>query len=159
MVTVRRAPSPSFALCLDALLFTLFILLRVPRLTGLTWHEWLGIAFLVPLLIHLLLSWRWIVTALKRTFAPARRRDAVNLVLNVSLFVTTTGTIISGLLISQTALPAVGLPMIDDRVWRETHNNWTDFMLACIAAHIAMNFKWIARVADPWLPKWLKEVL
>jgi hypothetical protein len=111
------------------------------------------------MLVHLLLSWRWIVTALRRTFSPARRRDAVNLLLNMSLFITTAGVVVSGLLISQIALPALGIATIDDRVWRETHNNWTDAMLVSVAAHVAMNFRWIIKVADPYMPSWLKEVL
>lgn len=158
--TIRRAsPRTPFALWLDTVLLVLFLVLRAPTLTGLTWHEWLGIAFLVPMIVHLLLSWRWIMTALTRTFRPARSRDAVNLLLNVSLFISTAGVVISGLLISRIALPLLGIATIDDRVWRETHNNWTDAMLLCIAAHVAMNLRWIIRVADPYLPRWLKEVL
>jgi hypothetical protein len=148
-----------FALSLDTLLFVLFVLLRTPKLTGLSWHEWLGLAFLLPMLVHLLLSWRWIVTALRRAFVPAHFRDAINLLLNVSLFVTTIGVIVSGLLISRAALPQLGIDTIDDRVWRETHNNWTDAMLVTVAAHIAMNLRWILRVADQYLPHWLKEGL
>jgi hypothetical protein len=117
------------------------------------------VAFLVPMLVHLLLSWRWIVTALRRTFSPTRRRDAVNLWLNVALFITTAGVVVSGLMISQVALPQLGITTIDDRVWRETHNNWTDAMLITVAAHVAINFRWIIRVADPYLPQWLKEGL
>jgi hypothetical protein len=155
----KRSPSNAFAFWLDAVLFILFVLLRTPKLTGLPWHEWLGVVFLVPMLVHLLLSWGWIVTALRRSFSPARRRDTVNLLLNVSLFVTTAGVVVSGLVISQIALPALGIATIDDRVWRNTHNNWTDAMLLCVAAHAAMNLRWIIRVADPYLPRWLKEVM
>jgi hypothetical protein len=61
--------------------------------------------------------------------------------------------------ISRVALPALGIATIDDRLWRETHNSWTDAMLLCVAAHVAMNLQWIVRVADPYLPRWLKEVL
>ena len=111
------------------------------------------------MLVHLLLSWRWILTALRRALSPARRRDAVNLVLNVALFITTSGVVVSGLLISQVVLPKLGIATIDDRVWRETHNNWTDAMLVCVAAHVAMNFRWIIKFADPYLPQWLKEAL
>jgi hypothetical protein len=111
------------------------------------------------MLVHLLLSWRWIVTALRRSFSPARRRDAINLLLNVALFTTTAGVIVSGLLISRIALPKLGIATIDDRVWRDTHNSWTDAMLVSVAAHIAMNFRWIVKVADPYLPRWLKEAL
>ena len=141
------------------MLFILFVFLRTPKLTGLPWHEWLGVAFLVPMLVHLLLSWRWILTALRRTFSPTRRRDAVNLWLNVALFITAAGVIISGLMISQVALPWLGIATIDDRVWRETHNNWTDAMLITVAAHVAINFRWIIRTADPYLPRWLKDGL
>lgn len=140
------------------MLFILFVLLRTPKLTGPPWHEWLGVVFLVPMLVHLLLSWRWIVTALRRTFSPARRRDAVNLLLNVSLFITTAGVIVSGLVISRIALPELGIATIDDRVWRDTHNNWTDAMLVIIAAHVAMNFRWIIKVADPYLPQTSRDV-
>lgn len=56
--TTKRPPSNAFALGLDTVLFILFVLLRTPKLTGLPWHEWLGVAFFVPMLVHLLLSWR-----------------------------------------------------------------------------------------------------
>jgi hypothetical protein len=159
MSTANRPPSNAFAFWLDAVLLVLFVLLRTPKLTGLPWHEWLGVAFLVPMLVHLLLSWRWILTALRRTFTPVRRRDAVNLLLNASLFITTAGVVVSGLMISQVALPQLGVATIDDRVWRNTHNNWTDAMLVTVAAHVAMNFRWIVKVADPYLPQWLKDAL
>ena len=123
MNTTKRPPSNTFALGLDAVLFVLFLLLRTLTLTGLPWHEWLGVAFLVPMLVHLLLSWRWIVTAIKRAFSPPRLRDTVNLVLNLSLFVSTVGVIVSGLMISQVTLPRLGMATIDDHVWRETHNS------------------------------------
>lgn len=157
--TTARSSTTAFAIWLDAGLFLLFLLLRTPRLTGLPWHEWLAVAFFGLMLVHLLLSWRWIVTAIGRVVSPARLRDTVNLLLNVSLFVTTTGVIVSGLLISRVALPAVGIVTIDDRVWRETHNNWTDAMLVTVAAHIAMNFRWIINAVAPYLPRQLKEVL
>ena len=82
-----RPPSKTFTFALDALLLVLGLLLMSPHLTGLAWHEWIGVAFLLPLLVHLLLSWRWIVTALRHAFVPARWRDAVNLALNAVLFV------------------------------------------------------------------------
>jgi hypothetical protein len=66
-------------LSVDTLLLVLCLFLMSPRLTGLALHEWFGVALILPVLVHLLLSWRWIVTALKRAFVPTRRRDLVNL--------------------------------------------------------------------------------
>jgi len=56
------------------------------------------------------------------------------LLLNMSLLITTAGVVASGLLISQIALPELGITTIDDRVWRNAHNNWTDAMLLSVAA-------------------------
>ena len=95
----------TFTFCLDALLLVACLLLLSPRLTGLPVHEWLGIAFAIPLLVHLLLAWPWIVTATRRLFAPIRRRDTVNTLHNLSLFVTTTVVVVSGIVISQVSLP------------------------------------------------------
>lgn len=147
-----------FLVSLDALLLILGLLLMSPRLTGLTLHEWIGVTFLVPLLVHLLLSWRWIVTALKHSLSPARRRDAAYLALNTALFISTTVVIVSGVVISQVALPWLGVGTIDDRKWRATHNNWTDVMWVLVCAHIAMNWRWIAKIADRFIPKQLKEL-
>ncbi|SRR6266481_1316240 len=153
-----RPPGRAFVFSLDALLLLLALFLMSPRLTGLPVHEWVGIVFLLPLLVHLLLSWRWIVTALRRVLRPVRRRDAVNLALNTILFVATTVVIVSGLVISQVALPWMGVGTIDDRAWRTTHNNWTDVMWWIVCAHIAMNWQWIANVAARFIPKWQKEL-
>lgn len=159
MTTTPPAPSRAFLFSLDALLLALGLLLMSPRLTGLAWHEWLGISFLLPLLVHLLVSWRWIVTALKRVLAPARRRDAVNLLLNTLLFTSTTVVIVSGLMISQIALPWLGVVgTVDDIAWRSTHNNWTDVMWVLVCAHIAMNWRWILKVAGRFVPAALKEL-
>lgn len=116
-------------------------------------HEWLGIAFAIPLLVHLLLAWPWIVTACRRLFAPARRRDTVNALLNLSLFVTTTVVVVSGLVISQVSLPWLGVDTINDRVWRGMHNRWTTWMWWSVSAHIAMNWRWIAAASTRYLPR------
>ncbi len=62
-------PGNRFVLSFDAGLFLLFVILLSPRLTGLPVHEWLGIALAGPVLLHLLLSWRWLVTATRRLLA------------------------------------------------------------------------------------------
>ena len=158
VTTTPRPPSKTFVFSLDALLLLLFLVLMSPRLTGLSWHEWLGVVLVVPLLVHLLLSWRWIVTAFKRAPAPTRRRDLANLVLNTALFVSTVVVVVSGLVISQVALPWMGVNTIDDRTWRTTHNNWTDVVWVLICAHIAMNWRWIAKIADRYIPAWQREL-
>src|SRR5205085_9667219 len=98
------------------------LLLFSPRLTGLPVHEWLGIALGAPLLVHLLLSWSWIRTATARlaTATPARAR--VNYVLNWLLFILVIIEVLSGIVISNVALPAMHVETINDRAWRALHS-------------------------------------
>ena len=150
---VRSPGRRVFVFWLDAFLFVIYLLLLSPRLTGLPVHEWLGVAFALPLLVHLLLAWPWIATAARRLLAPGRPRDAVNTALNVSLFVTTTVVVVSGIVISQVTLPWLGVDTINDRVWRGMHNRWTTWMWLSASAHIAMNWRWIATAALRYLPR------
>jgi predicted ferric reductase len=140
-----------FEFYLDALLFLVFLVLLSPKMTGLPIHEWLGIAFTVPLLVHLLLSWSWIATATRRVLAPRRPRDTVNAVLNALLFTSGAVVVVSGLVISQVGLPWLGVSTIDDRTWRATHNQATTWMLIAVGAHIAMNWRWITTAAKNYL--------
>jgi hypothetical protein len=132
-----------FIICLDSLLLLLFILLLSPRLTGLKIHELLGVLLFVPIVIHLLLAWAWIATTSKRIFARAGSRTRINYFLNATLFVLIMIEIISGLAISQVALPIVGIKTINDRAWRALHNQTLNFTMLFVGLHIAINWKWI----------------
>jgi predicted ferric reductase len=137
----------AFRWWLDVALFVALVVLLSPRLTGLSVHEWLGLIFALPVLVHLLLAWPWIATATRRVSSPAHRRDTVNTMLNAAFFVTSSVVLISGLVISQVTLPWLGVSTIDDRVWRSMHNHWTTWMWLSASAHIAMNWRWILTAA------------
>lgn len=138
--------SSNFVPYLDALLLILFLLLLSPRLTGLSWHEIFGLLFVVPVIIHLLLARPWIINSLKRMFTPKDMRGRVNLVLNILLFILVFIEIISGLVISQVAMPYLGFTMINDRSWRALHNQTLNFTHLVLGFHIAMNWDWIVAV-------------
>ncbi|HXH40612.1 MAG TPA: DUF4405 domain-containing protein [Thermoanaerobaculia bacterium] len=139
-VARRRLP---FAFWLDGALLVALLMLLSPRLTGLPVHEWLGISFCVPVLIHLLLSWRWIAAAL-RSLPSRDARGRANALINTTLFVLTVTEIVSGVVISRVALPLIGLHVIEDRSWRALHNQALNFTKLAVALHIAMNWRWIA---------------
>jgi len=133
----------NFVLYLDVALLLLFILLLSPNLTGLAIHEWLGLAFVVPLLVHLLFARAWITTTVRNFLTTRRWRTRVNFVLNASLFVLMVVEIFSGLEISQVALPLFGFAGINDRAWRALHNDIVTWVALIISMHIAMNWPWI----------------
>lgn len=130
-------------LLLDALLFAVLLLLTEPRTEGLAWHEWLGLAILAPILLHLHLAWRWIRTLPARLRARGAWRLRVNALLNGALFVSLIVTVFSGAMTSFIALPALGIGPGDFEGWRLLHRQWEAYLEITAALHVAMNGSWI----------------
>jgi hypothetical protein len=133
---LRRLP---LVFWLDTALLVALLLLLAPRMTGLPIHEWIGISFCVPVLIHVLLSWRWIVATL-RSLPSRTTRTRINVLINTALTVI---EIVSSLVISRVALPLLGLHTIEDGSWRALHNQALNFTKLAVGLHIAMNWRWI----------------
>src|SRR5215472_12778862 len=85
----------ALAFWLDALLLALFLLIQSPRITGVAAHEWIGIAIALPLLVHVLLSWHWIVSKPARLVARGTWRQRLNYLINLTLFIAMVIAIIS----------------------------------------------------------------
>ena len=133
-----------FTLTLDTLLLVVCLLLLAPRFSGLRWHEWLGVAIVPPIVLHLLLSWTWIAGAFRRIFSSEGTwRGRINLLLNLALFFFFVFEVVTGLMISQVSLPWFGMHMLDDSAWRILHNKITTWVRLTLAFHLAMNWKWI----------------
>lgn len=152
-----KIPSVSSSrFAVDVLLFGLILLLLSPRLTGLPVHEWLGLALGIPVVVHLLLSWSWISRA--TIVVPTRPgwRHRVNYALNWLLFALVVLEVLSGIIISVVALPALGISTIEDGAWRLLHNRFLNFLVILVGVHIAMNWnalrtgirRWFTRVPE-----------
>jgi hypothetical protein len=137
------SPAREIELWLDALLLVLFLLLLAPRLTGLPTHEWIGLVLAIPILVHLIFSWAWISTGTKRLLGNVPPRSRVNYGINAVLFVLTTVEIVSGVVISQVALPFMGIATINDRSWRALHNLTLNWLLLALGLHVAINWEWV----------------
>ena len=142
MASARRR----FIICLDTALLIIFILLLSPRLTGLPLHEVLGFIFFIPIIIHLLIAWPWIQNSTKRFFKTANKRTRFNFFLNTVLFILVITELVSGFIISQVALPGLGIKTINDRSWRSVHNQTLNLTMLFIGLHIAINWGWIVSV-------------
>jgi len=129
---------------LDTLMLAAFLALSAPGgATGFVVHEWIGVAFIGAIVLHLILSWRWVPPAFRRLRHRPDSRTRVNMVLNVALFTSMTVATISGFIISDYASPALGLPTSDEPRWRNVHNMTASFLLAVVGLHIALNWTWI----------------
>ncbi|MBT8486458.1 MAG: DUF4405 domain-containing protein [Phycisphaerales bacterium] len=119
------------------------VLLLTPRATGIPAHEWVGLAVLVPLFIHLVVDWKWIVGTTRRFFRRTPGRTRFNYVWDWLFFVLVTVASFSGIIISEAALPALGVPVEIDLFWSGIHTLSTRVLMLVMGVHVAMHLGWI----------------
>jgi cytochrome b len=144
LIRASSRPRHVVAIYIDIALLVALLLLFSPRLTGLSLHEWVGIALGLPLVVHLVLSWLWISAGTARFVPRASARARINYVLNWILFILVVIEVTSGVVISQVALPSIGIPTINDRAWRALHNQALNWTMLLLGLHVAMNWKPLA---------------
>jgi hypothetical protein len=133
-------------LILDIAVFIGFLLALDPRSTGIAIHEWLTIAGTAAVVLHLLLNWNWIAGITKKFFRKVAPKTRINYILNWLLFIDGVVVMLSGLMISQVALPAIGIRLAESFSWREIHNTSADLGLVIMALHVGLNWDWIVSV-------------
>jgi cytochrome b len=133
-------------LMVDSAIFLAFLVAMAPRFSGLVVHEWLGIAFGAAITTHLLLHWQWIVEVTKRFFSKAQWSARINYILNALLFIDVTLIIFSGLMISEVALPLVGIQLAQSGIWRGLHGIVANLFLVLVALHVALHWQWIVNM-------------
>jgi cytochrome b561 len=131
---------------LDTVLLLVYIALQEPGgATGFVLHEWIGLAFIPLFITHIVLSWRWIATTWDRVRSDRAPRARINFLLNAALFVMMTVVVVSGLVISEYALPAEGVATQDTQRWEQLHNFTSSLITPVVALHLTLNWSWIKR--------------
>ena len=129
---------------IDLVVFLVFLVTTAPRFSGIAVHEWLSLALAAAIVAHLLLHWQWIVTTTRRLFSSAMKSQRLGYILNVLLFIDFTLITLSGILISRSALPALGISIANSGfVWRGLHSFASNAGLVLIALHIALHWQWV----------------
>lgn len=143
--STRRLTHTTALFAVDvALTVAIVAVIEVP-LTGLAVHEWLGIALAVGCGLHLVQHAAWLNTTGRRFFARCSFKNRLNYLMMAGLFVGFSTIIASGLLISESALPAVGLTPPGGDFWRWLHLASVLWVLWLTAAHLAFNRDWIVK--------------
>lgn len=130
-------------LVFDFTAFLSFLVLANPDMTGMTIHEWLGVAFLAALLTHLLFHWQWIVNVTANFFKKLWHSSRLNYVVNLAFLVLMTGALFSGLMISESVLAFFGIHIEPNPVWSGLHHTTSDASIAVLGLHLALHWKWI----------------
>jgi hypothetical protein len=128
---------------LDAFILAGFLVALQPRLTGISIHEWFTLAAAATLIVHVLLHWVWFVGITKKFFSSPLHISRMNYLVDGLLFLGFIVVITSGLVISQSVLPAFGLQIPASRSWRAIHNLSSNLTLLFVALHFALHWSWV----------------
>lgn len=131
---------------LDALLLIAYTLAYSLGFTGIATHEWLGIGLGVVLLVHLTLHWDWVIRTTRKLLGRGGRERFIWLV-NLLLLLSMTLCVVSGILISEVALPQLGISLPGSFFWRQMHGTTATLTLILVPVHAALRWRWIAGVA------------
>jgi hypothetical protein len=131
-------------LFLDIAICLAFILAMTPHVTGVPIHEWLSIAFALAIVIHLVLHWDWIVGVAPRFFAKLFHESRLNFVVDLVFFLSMILIMVSGLAISRSALPAIGITPAFSLVWRQLHKISAEVGIIALGIHCGLHATWIA---------------
>ena len=138
-------------LWVDILIFIAFLIAMEPHSSGLAVHEWLTLAMLGTMIVHLLLSWDWIIETTRRFFGKLGFQNRINYILNWLLFIDGTLLMISGILISEVALPSLGVQLPTGFAWRRLHDISANFVLILLGLHTALHWSWIVNTFSRYI--------
>ena len=130
-------------LMLDITIFFIFLIAMDPRSSGIAIHEWLATSAIAALVVHLLLSWDWIVNITRRFVGKVNSTSRINYILNWLLFIDGTIIMLSGFMISQSLLPFLGIHLPEGFAWRRLHDMTANLFLLLLGAHTALHWSWI----------------
>lgn len=142
--TAKRGVARGLQLWLiDVGLFVIFLMVMNVPLTGITIHEWLSIGIATVLVVHLVQHGNWVATITGRLLSATSFKNRLNSVMMVVLFLAFVSIIVSGLVISEVALPWLGVRTAYSSFWLWLHLLSVDVVLYSTALHLALHWKWI----------------
>ncbi len=148
---VKKMSSNQLNWWIDVAAFGLFFLVAAPQSTGIPLHEWLGYVFFAVFIVHVAVHWPWIVDISKRLFKKLPGETRFNYLLNLLFYGMMILATISGTLISEAALPALGIQMVIDPFWTTLHELSANLSLLLLAVHLAMHWRWIVNAFNRYV--------
>jgi hypothetical protein len=150
-VQKTTANQTKIKLWVDVLIFIVFLIAMDPHTSGLAIHEWLTLSMIAALIIHLLLSWDWITEITHRLFGKMGAQNRINYILNWLLFIDGTLIRVSGIMISEVALPVLGIKLPQGFAWRRLHDMSANIGLVLLGLHTALHWSWIVTTFNKYL--------
>jgi hypothetical protein len=114
-----------------------------PHFTGETLHEWFTVSAAGTLIVHFVLHWDWFRRLTSRFFVKVFHSSRLNYLLATVIFLGFTSIMLSGLLISESFMPSLGLHLEARYAWRRIHELASDMTLALVAVHVGLRWDWL----------------
>jgi hypothetical protein len=147
----NTASQTKIKLWVDVLIFAAFLIAMDPHSSGLAIHEWLTLSMMAALIVHLLLSWDWITEISRRFLGRMVGQTRINYILNWLLFIDGTLIMVSGVMISEVALPMLGVKLPLGFAWRRLHDMSANIGLVLLGLHTALHWAWIVTTFNKYL--------
>jgi hypothetical protein len=115
-------------------LMTIFLLLAYAyQITDHTAHEWIGLAFVVLCITHIVINKHWYKNIFKGKYNLLRIIQAA---INILLLAVIAVLLVSGLLLSRSVLSFLNLP--GDLLYRQIHTTAAYWLYIIVSIHIAL---------------------
>ena len=127
----------------DIFFFSLMILVLIPQTTGIPIHEWASFIILLPFFLHLIINWKWIASNSASFLKRQANKTRFDYVFNWLMYFLMIIVTVSGIVISESALPFFGIHFEPDGFWSKIHDISATLFMAFLGIHIALHWKWI----------------
>ena len=128
---------------IDIATFTGFMIAMEPHATGVTIHEWFTVAAVGTLIVHFVLHWDWFIRLTSRFFVKLFHSSRLNYLIAIAIFIGFTSIMVSGLMISEHFIPALGLHADGRYAWKRIHELAANLTFLLVAVHVAMRWEWV----------------
>ena len=129
----------------DIFFFPLMILVLIPQTTGIPIHEWASFIILIPFFLHLIINWDWVSTNSAKFLKRQPNKTRFDYVLNWLMYLLMIIVTVSGIVISESALPLFGIHFEPDRFLSQIHEVSAILFMAILGIHIALHWRWIVK--------------
>lgn len=132
------------ALVVNLIVLVVYLVVANPALTGISVHEWLGIAAFVVFVAHAAQHGDWVAETARTAFARPSLGRTGHFVLDALIVVAFMTCTVSGVLVSGAVLPALGLYADGFFFWDPLHAASAKVLLALLVVHVVAHWRWIA---------------
>jgi len=132
-------------LTLDLIIFGAYLFSASPKTTGNFIHEWLGLALVAAVVLHLLWHWKWISKVTTTFFKKLWHSSRLDYVVDLLFLIAFTIAMFTGIMISKDILGLFGITTNEHSIWREYHHVASDLSVLLLGIHIALHWGWIVQ--------------